>query len=198
MNTEQLFILTCINPDCRKKFKMRKPTKGGTYSVTCPHCGKTIKVRIAAASPEEPSSADGTPDNPEKVADTHRSTQPVGDSLSTIPGKLVWVRKLGANQSFSLKEGSNTIGRSDPNLHSDIEIKNDITMSRRSVKIEVERDKKSPEKGYYFKLHVLKAQNPVMINHSPLNVGDIVSLKYGDTISLGRTLFRFEKDERKK
>lgn len=64
-------------------------------------------------------------------------------------------------------------------------------MSRRSIEILVQQS----DKGYTFKLTVLNATNPVLHNNKPLMKGESVSLNFGDTILLGKTKFRFEKDK---
>lgn len=63
-------------------------------------------------------------------------------------------------------------------------------MSRRSIEIRTERT----DKGYTFKLTVRKSTNPVLHNSNPLMAGESVSLNFGDTITLGKTKLRFEKD----
>ena len=87
-----------------------------------------------------------------------------------------------------LSEGRNTIGRYDEDVNSDIAIKNDPSMSRRSVEIYVLHSMK----GYEFKLTVLKATNPVLHNGHPIADGESVSLNFGDSIVMGKTKFRFD------
>ncbi len=106
-------------------------------------------------------------------------------------GKLTLLRKGWVNKNYHLNEGKNVIGRHDESEMSDISIKNDSAMSRRSVEIEVRRT----DKGYLFKLTVLKATNPVLHNNSPLMAGESVSLNFGDSIVIGKTKFRFDKDD---
>ena len=62
----------------------------------------------------------------------------------------------------------------------------------KSVEIEVKRT----DRGYSFKLNVLKATNPVLHNNNPLLEGESVSLNFGDGIIMGQTRFRFDKDVR--
>ena len=72
-----------------------------------------------------------------------------------------------------------------------IAIKNDSTVSRRSVKIEVNYT----SSGNTFKLTVLKSTNPVLLNGNALAKGEAVSLNFGDIITMGKTRFRFDRDE---
>lgn len=94
-----------------------------------------------------------------------------------------------ANTRFPLRVGLNTIGRADFDTPSDISIKNDPTISRRSVTIEVV----PKEYGFLAKMKVLRAANPVLHNDKPLMEGEIIYLNYGDSIRLGRTTLRFNK-----
>lgn len=63
-------------------------------------------------------------------------------------------------------------------------------MSRQSVEIDVDHH----DKGYSFKLTVKNSTNPVLHNNKPLATGDSISLNFGDSIILGKTKFRFDKD----
>jgi hypothetical protein len=89
-----------------------------------------------------------------------------------------------------LSDGKNVVGRYDESKNSDIAIKNDSAMSRRSIEIDVMHS----DKGYAFKLTVLSATNPVLHNNNPLMPGESISLNFGDSIILGKTKFRFDKD----
>lgn len=119
-----------------------------------------------------------------------------GDLLAdrkAFRGKLILLRPGWGKKEFQLKPGSNIIGRYDrtPGAEADIAIKDDPSMSRRSIDISVGFDDLS---GFRFNLTVLKATNPVLINHMPVCTGESVALNYGDSIILGKTQFRFEKD----
>jgi len=240
----------CLNPECKKQIKIKRPEKSGVYAITCPHCGTKKQLRLkgkdAAELPGDSSTKvenqpkPQTPNNSAKdaielkedfiVGETytikcpHCEKQEIGFSTDkpghrTIPcpyckgkigmdvrkkteiivitetiqhfkGKLVLLRKGWLNKDYPLSEGRNIIGRYDESAMSDISIKNDSSISRRSIEIDV----KKTEKGYFFKLMVLKATNPVFHNNSPLSGGDSVSLNFGDSIILGKTMFRFDKD----
>ena len=98
---------------------------------------------------------------------------------------------IGHNETFRLKVGPNLIGRDDTERPSDIAIKGDASISRRSVTI----DMIPKENGFLYKLQVNKATNPVLHNGDQLFEGESVYLNYGDTFTLGQTLFRFEKKQ---
>ncbi len=110
-------------------------------------------------------------------------------------GQLVQMQKTFIGQRkvvYRLHEGSNVVGRYSDGVESDISIKGDEFMSRRSISIEVIQ----VEKGYLYKLRILRAANPVCVNDSPLQVDESRYLNFGDKITLGKTTFIFEKKEK--
>jgi len=240
----------CLNPECKKQIKIKRPEKSGVYSITCPHCGTKKLLRLKGnddvkqsgeyLTKIEDQSTPQIPDNSTKdtielkedfiagetytIKCPHCEKQEIGfstdkpghraipcpyckgkigldvrkktevivitEQIQHIKGKLILLRKGWLNKDYHLSIGRNVIGRYDESAMSDISIKNDSSISRRSIEIEV----KETEKGYSFKLKVLKATNPVFHNNSPLTNGDSVSLNFGDCIILGKTKFRFDKD----
>lgn len=93
---------------------------------------------------------------------------------------------------MALKSGTVTIGRKDDKESSDISI-DDVTASRRSVKIEITKGKQSG--GYIFKLTVLKTTNAVYVNHNAMYTNDSVYLNLGDIIKIGKTSFKLVPNE---
>lgn len=155
-------------PHCESQEIGIKTDKAGRRTIACPRCKGKISFDVRA-----------------KTMHIVLSEQ-----LQIYKGKLTLLRKGWLNKDFHLSEGKNIVGRYDESAMSDIAIKNDPAMSRRSVEIEVART----EKGYSFKFTVLKATNPVLHNGTPMASGDSVSLNFGDTIVMGKTRFRFDKD----
>lgn len=45
-------VLTCCNPDCRRRFSFPTPSNSGSYSVACPHCKAKNIFRVD--KPDEP------------------------------------------------------------------------------------------------------------------------------------------------
>lgn len=92
------------------------------------------------------------------------------------------------NQKFQLYEGTTTVGRFDEDTPSDISIRGDETMSRRSIAIIIEE-----EDGIFdFKLRVLNATNKVKVNDKMIKEGAEVYLEFGDLIMLGNSKFKFD------
>lgn len=48
------YSVTCKNPDCGKRFKIRGPLKAGVHKVGCPFCSKKMSVRIKGDAPAAP------------------------------------------------------------------------------------------------------------------------------------------------
>lgn len=250
MADNSILIFKCLNPECGKMVKLRRPQKSGIYPITCPHCKTQKKLNLKGLDAFLPD--DNTPKSDEKqnVSQIDNSNKPIvnlkddficdevykfmcphcgkqelginshkpghkefscplckgkiaaevraktrvididGDSIQLTKGKLTLLRKGWLNKDYPLGLGSHTIGRFDSELMSDISIKNDSSMSRRSIKIDVVQ---SP-KGFMFKLTVLKATNPVLHNNVALTTGETICLNFGDIIILGKTRFRFDKD----
>lgn len=161
-----------------------------SYSVVCPHC-KEENLTISQDNPGQGavvcSKCKGR-----VLFTTRKPTETIVKSelIQRFRGKLILLRRGWLNKDYQLKDGKNVVGRFDESMVSDIAIKGDSSMSRQSVEIEVDHH----DKGYSFKLTVINSTNPVLHNNKPLAVGDSISLNFGDSIILGKTKFRFDKD----
>lgn len=161
-----------------------------SYTVKCPHCQeegidiyKETPGQGIALCPKCKGCVEFTARKPTE-------TIIKSESIQRFRGRLVLLRRGWINKGYHLKDGSNIVGRYDESKVSDVSIKGDSSMSRQSVEIFVEHH----DKGYSFKLTVRNSTNPVLHNNKPLAAGDSISLNFGDSIILGRTKFRFEKD----
>lgn len=172
-NEQKTIIIPCRH--CKEKFRMAVPSKNGMYRLRCPACGGINVVNFQIKK---------TKQLPMDGMKSHGCLKLV--RFGGLMGK--WSTKV-----FPLHIGMNTIGRKDDELPSDICFDHDDSMSRRSVSIEViQKD----EKGFLFKMKVLRAANPVLHNEKPLVEGEVIYLNYGDTIVLGRTKLIFERREK--
>lgn len=93
------------------------------------------------------------------------------------------------NDSYPLRPGITTVGRYDDAVNSDIAVKGDTYMSRRSVSIDMAYDNM---RGFTYRLRVLNTTNPVLLNGQNVPVGAEAFLNFGDVITLGRTQFRLD------
>ncbi len=182
------------------------PEKPGIYKYQCPTCQGMVAVKFsqekideivkkAASKPNlpespKPSVSDGSVEiSPRPVPNKTMTIDDIEWDIHTSRGELVQVTGFfSKNKRFELRNGHNIIGRAG----SDLNFPKDPTMSRRSVDIEVVQN----EIGYVFRFAVLSAANPVLHNALEMHVGDKIALNYGDSIKLGNTLFRFEKEKK--
>ncbi|MDE7375638.1 MAG: FHA domain-containing protein [Muribaculaceae bacterium] len=171
------------------KFEVSK-----VHDAVCPVCGRPTKVELTKCGPQVIKCG-----NCESflTAEGYRGTVVLGGGNGVFTGDMrrgiIRVHKSGLGKMFGsapqmmLRPGSNIIGRYDSMAPSDFSL-NDRAVSRRSVEIFVDSN---PVDGITFKLTVLKAANPVYHNGRPMNVGDALALKFGDTIRLGTTTLDF-------
>lgn len=161
-----------------------------SYTITCPHC-KESEIIISQDNPGVGLAA--CPKCKGRVQFTARKpTETIikSELIQRFRGKLILLRRGWVNKDYKLKDGKNVVGRFDDIKVSDIAIKGDSSMSRQSIEIFVDHQ----DKGYSFKLTVKNAANPVLHNNKTLAVGDSISLNFGDSIILGKTKFRFDKE----
>lgn len=189
--------IKCDN--CGKEMPMPSLSQKGNFRIKCLKCkaqidfhfnGEAVEI-LKCEKKEMPEPKQKAEQQKSEESSPQSSPTKKTDPQNTSMGKLTLVRFHGllGKKTYRLHLGQNTIGRYDPNLACDIEIKNDNYMSRRSVVIDVIQT----ENGYQFKMKVLNAANPVLHNNKPLVVGECPYLNYGDSITLGNTTFNFEK-----
>lgn len=172
-------------PTCGKPVLFKLP-KEGVQGVKCRKCNTQFFVKgIGNKTTPPKKEASDKKNTPTAATQRHRK-------MMLSPGMLTW-GNIFHRKNYMLNEGSYVLGRKDESVHSDLEFKDD-TMSRRSVIIDVTRN----EKGYFFKLTVKRASNPVFHNNRPLAENEIVYLNYGDAIQLGRTVINFKQSDGKK
>lgn len=180
---------------------------GKYYAIVCPQCHKPLLVRAASAKPHKATcKACNTPiyfigkDQPEitkgQQEDSPKENYTMDKAPSeTVPyntpnAKLVWGGFFHRKSYDILMTRKYYIGRYDDEIPSDIVI-DDEYVSRRSVLIEV-NSKPKPQNCEY-KLTVLRASNPVLVNGVALKIGESTFLNYGDTIVVGNTTLTFKK-----
>lgn len=124
----------------------------------------------------------------------------IGDPATTVISNyntdMGQMRVVQNGQIFELKMGSQVVGRLATSGQADLQIgidKNtDPFMSRRNAQIDVVRNER---KGILHKLVCMKTTNPVLLNGNKVNEGDVVFLKFGDRLTLGKTDVVLEKTD---
>lgn len=96
-------------------------------------------------------------------------------------------------ERFQLKYGETTVGRFDVAKQSDIPVKGDAAISRRSIVLKISKYGSVTE----YRLIVKSATNPVKVNSKVVAEGEDILLDNGDIIKLGNTKFRFETNVKK-
>lgn len=201
MADTNLLVLNCSNPECNKAFRVKCPDKNGTFKVICPVCKQVKYIRLGEPVPvvEQSSTSTVVPAPQQQSAPT---TQVFNHSEAIMldKGQLIRIKRFWRNATYPLREGSNLIGRADDKLPSHISIDDDPTISRQSVEISVNKTKFG---GYSISFSVLNASNPItysiynavtkQYSDRILQIGDTLSMHYGDRIKLGKSLFEYQK-----
>ena len=199
-NINKPYAFLC--PQCGKPVLLQA-AKTGVKAVACKLCGvKTyIKVVDPVAEAEKEKAKAAAAKKPAKPAKTKKQEEKDEEPVKTVKvrskdknlrstGMLTW-GKIFRRKKFVLHEGSYLIGRKDSACPSDIEF-DDEEMSRRSVLLDVIRK----NDGFYYKLTVKKAMNPVLHNNKELEEQESVYLNFGDAFQLGRTVINFKKADK--
>lgn len=98
------------------------------------------------------------------------------------------LRVMTTGETFDLHEGSNTIGRRANSDTADIQISNDMYMSRKHIIIDVVKQRNTLE----YHLVEIGSKNITKLNGTAINRGDILILNPGDVMTLGTTEVRLE------
>lgn len=93
------------------------------------------------------------------------------------------LRVSTTGQRCPLKMGTNVIGRLAQSGKADIQITHDEYMSRRHLQIDVVQ---TPY-GIEHHLVEINSKNIIVLNDKPIQRGDILKIKFGDKMTLGKT-----------
>lgn len=93
------------------------------------------------------------------------------------------IRVSTTGQRCPLKMGTNVIGRLAQSGKTDIQITHDEYMSRRHLQIDVVQ---TPY-GIEHHLVEINSKNIIVLNDKPIQRGDILKIKFGDKMTLGKT-----------
>lgn len=102
------------------------------------------------------------------------------------------IRVTTTNQHCPLKMGTNVIGRIAQSGKADIQITQDPYMSRQHLQIDVIKT----AHGIEHRLIEINSKNIIVLNDKPIQRNDILVLKFGDKLTLGKTdIYLEETDE---
>ena len=121
------------------------------------------------------------------------------DEATQLPGNMLQssydigqIRVATTGQRCPLKMGKNVIGRIAQSGKADIQITHDEYMSRQKVLIDVVKG----AHGLEHRLVEIGSKNIVLLNGKPIQRNDILNLKFGDCMTLGKTdVYLEETDE---
>ena len=173
--------LTC--PNCKSHISVKDVPGIYAKMLTCPICRFSAKVSIFHAG-DLNSKAQGHNESDTQIVESNNA--PKNSDIGQIR-----VRQTG--QVFSLKIGSQVLGRLAETSSADFKIGNshykDEYMSRQHVKIIVVNS----NGGIQHQLEEIGSTNIIKLNGSEIKRGDKIILKFGDIITLGNTEVVLEK-----
>lgn len=168
-----------VCPECRQQLSFNEVPGYQNMVVECPKCHFKATASVYQRGAQA-RGAQGSSDVPTQLVAPPRSASDIGQ-----------IRVKDTNEIQFLKEGQNIIGRRAQTGTADIRISTDIYMSRQHVRIDVVRK----EMGFEHHLIEINSKNIVKLNGLPINRGDILILKFGDTMTLGKTDIVLESNE---
>lgn len=160
-----------VCPECHQQLSFNEVPGYQNMIVECPKCHFKANASVYQSG-EQARGAQGAGDVPTQLVFAPRTTLDIGQ-----------IRVVSTNEIQWLKEGRNVIGRRAETGTADIKISNDMYMSRRHVQIDVVKK----AGGYEHRLVEIGSKNIIYLNNKPIKRGDILVLKFGDVLTLGRT-----------
>ena len=160
-----------VCPECRQQLSCNEVPGYQNMVVECPKCHFKANASVYQSGAQA-RGAQGADDMQTQLVIPPRSAYDIGQ-----------IRVISTNEIQFLKAGQNIIGRRANTGTADIKISTDMYMSRQHVRIDV--IKKGA--GYEHRLVEINSKNIVKLNGKPINRGDILIVKFGDTMTLGTT-----------
>ena len=165
-----------VCPECHQQLSFNEVPGYQNMVVECPKCHFKANASVYQSG-SQARGGHGADEMPTQLVFAPRSSTDIGQ-----------IRVISTNEIQWLKVGNNVIGRRASTGTADIKISNDMYMSRRHVQIDVV---KKPM-GYEHRLVEIGSTNIIELNHKSINRGDIIVLKFGDILTLGKTDIRLE------
>lgn len=165
-----------VCPECHQQLSFNEVPDYQHMIVECPKCHFKANVSVYQGGIQA-RGAQGANDMATQLVFAPRTTLDIGQ-----------IRVVATNEIQWLKVGQNVIGRRAETGTADIKISNDMYMSRRHVQIDVVKT----AGGYEHRLVEIGSKNIVLLNGNPIKRDDILVLKFGDILTLGKTDIVFE------
>ncbi len=160
-----------VCPECHQQLSFGEVPGYQNMVVECPKCHFKANVSVYQSG-SQARGAQGADEMPTQLVIPPKSAGYIGQIRVKATGEVQY-----------LKAGQNIIGRRAQTGTADIKISNDMYMSRQHVRIDVVKN----NAGYEHHLVEINSTNIVKLNGKPINRGDILILKFGDTMTLGTT-----------
>lgn len=168
-----------VCPECRQQLSFNEVPGYQNMVVECPRCHFKANASVYQSGAQA-RGAQGADDMPTQLIIPPKSVSDIGQIRVAATGEIQF-----------LKAGQNIIGRRAQTGTADIKISTDMYMSRRHVRIDVV----NKGNGYEHRLVEINSKNIVKLNGKPINRGDILILKFGDTMTLGTTEIVLESND---
>jgi len=176
------YIITC--PICRKQYKLtlKDPASVAKESFLCKNCKYNapfgaILTDLSVAQPV----SDGS----------NNRTKVKGDAsvCSSPPTKVVagHLTAISTGERIDIPFGTNTLGRNSSDSNATVKLTRDKFMSRVHARIVVQR----VEGRIVAQVTSLKADNPVVLNGKIMPANKPFTLKQGDRLQMGQSVFFF-------
>ena len=160
-----------VCPECHQQLSFNEVPGYQNMVVECPKCHFKANASVYQGGAQA-RGAQGADEMPTQLVMPPKSVTDIGQ-----------IRVKSTNEIQFLKAGKNVIGRRAKTGTADIKISTDMYMSRPHVLIDVVKK----NFGYEHHLVEINSKNIVKLNGKPINRGDILILKFGDTMTLGTT-----------
>lgn len=165
---EKIFI---VCPECHQQLSFNEVPDYQNKLVECPKCHFKSTVSVYQRGTQA-RGAQGADEMPTQLVMPPKTAVDLGQFRVVGTGEIQW-----------FKEGRNIIGRRASTSTADIKISNDPYMSRQHVQIDVVKS----AVGYEHRLIEINSKNIVKLNGKEIQRGDILKVKFGDTLTLGKT-----------
>ena len=172
-------IVKVVCPQCKRLLSFMDAPDIGNKLIVCPKCNFRATVDVYRNGT--------TVTGRQEEAETTKLPEYISKD-AMIVGCL---RVKGTGKIYPLKQGKNVIGRIAQTGTADIQLSDDIYMSRSHIEINIVQT----PLGLEHRLVEINSKNEVLLNDKPLPRGDILILQFGDNMILGKTEVIFEKPE---